>query len=128
MLQSSQAESHSSMHGAKSNNDADGSEFLAFTLGKEEYGIDILKVQEIRGYEAVTRIANAPVFVKGVINLRGIIVPVVDMRIKFNLGTLSYDQFTVVVVPNLGGHVIGMVADSVSDEMTWFLSKSGLHW
>ena len=61
-------------------------EYLTFTLGKEEYGIDILKVQEIRGYEAVTRIANAPTFIKGVINLRGVIVPIVDLRIKFNLG------------------------------------------
>jgi purine-binding chemotaxis protein CheW len=90
-------------------------EFLAFTLGQEEYGIDILKVQEIRGYEAVTRIANAPDFLKGVINLRGIIVPVVDMRIKFKLGTPTYDQFTVVIILNIGGRIMGMVVDSVSD-------------
>ncbi|MES2932079.1 MAG: chemotaxis protein CheW [Pseudomonadota bacterium] len=95
-----------------------GHEFLAFTLGKEEYGIDILKVQEIRGYEAVTRIANAPEFIKGVINLRGIIIPVVDMRIKFNLGTPIYDQFTVVIILNISGRVIGMVVDSVSDVTT----------
>ena len=87
------------------------SEFLAFTLGSEEYGIDILKVQEIRGYEAVTRIANAPEFIKGVINLRGIIVPIVDMRIKFKLGTPIYDQFTVVIILNIGGRVVGMVVD-----------------
>lgn len=93
-------------------------EFLAFTLGSEEYGIDILKVQEIRGYEAVTRIANAPEFLKGVINLRGIIVPIVDMRIKFNLGTPTYDQLTVVIILNLAGRVVGMVVDSVSDVMT----------
>lgn len=93
-------------------------EFLAFTLGKEEYGIDILKVQEIRGYETVTRIANAPEFLKGVINLRGIIVPIVDMRIKFNLGAPTYDQLTVVIILNLGGRVVGMVVDSVSDVMT----------
>lgn len=90
-------------------------EFLAFTLGKEEYGIDILKVQEIRGYESVTRIANSPEFVKGVVNLRGIIVPIVDMRIKFNLGTPTYDQFTVVIILNIGGRIVGMVVDSVSD-------------
>ena len=90
-------------------------EFLAFRLGKEEYGIDILKVQEIRGYENVTRIANAPEFIKGVVNLRGIIVPIVDMRIRFNLGTPTYDQFTVVIILNLGGRVVGMVVDSVSD-------------
>jgi purine-binding chemotaxis protein CheW len=95
-----------------------GREFLAFTLGQEEYGIDILKVQEIRGYEAVTRIANAPDFIKGVVNLRGIIVPIVDMRIKFNLGTPSYDQFTVVIILNVQGRVVGMVVDSVSDVTT----------
>jgi purine-binding chemotaxis protein CheW len=94
------------------------SEFLSFTLGKEEYGIDILKVQEIRGYESVTRIANAPEFIKGVVNLRGTIVPIVDMRIKFNLGTPSYDQFTVVIILNIGRRVIGMVVDSVSDVIT----------
>lgn len=95
-----------------------GNEFLAFTLGKEEYGIDILKVQEIRGYETVTRIANAPEFVKGVVNLRGIIVPIVDMRIKFNLGEPTYDQFTVVIILNISGRVVGMVVDSVSDVIT----------
>jgi purine-binding chemotaxis protein CheW len=90
-------------------------EYLTFTLGKEEYGIEILKVQEIRGYEAVTRIANAPEFIKGVVNLRGIIVPIVDMRIKFNLGKAEYDQFTVVIILNVAGRVVGMVVDSVSD-------------
>ena len=93
-------------------------EYLAFKLGAEEYGIDILKVQEIRGYEAVTRIANAPEFIKGVINLRGIIIPVVDMRIKFNLGEPVYDQFTVVIILNISGRVVGMVVDSVSDVTT----------
>ncbi|MFZ6686119.1 chemotaxis protein CheW [Undibacterium sp. SXout11W] len=98
--------------------DIAGHEFLAFTLGNEEYGIHILKVQEIRGYEAVTRIANAPEFLKGVINLRGIIVPVVDMRIKFNLGSPTYDQFTVVIILNIEGRIVGMVVDSVSDVTT----------
>ena len=93
-------------------------EYLAFTLGQEEYGIDIVKVQEIRGYEAVTRIANAPDFIKGVINLRGIIVPIVDMRIKLNLGSPVYDQFTVVVILHIGGRIMGMVVDSVSDVTT----------
>ena len=95
-----------------------GNEYLAFKLGQEEYGIDILKVQEIRGYESVTRIANAPEFIKGVINLRGIIVPIVDMRIKFNLGEPRYDQFTVVIILCIGGRVVGMVVDSVSDVTT----------
>lgn len=95
-----------------------GKEFLAFTLGKEEYGIDILRVQEIRGYEPVTRIANAPDFIKGVVNLRGIIVPVVDMRIKLNLGSPTYDQCTVVIILSIAGRVVGMVVDSVSDVTT----------
>jgi purine-binding chemotaxis protein CheW len=90
-------------------------EYLTFTLGREEYGIDILKVQEIRGYEAVTHIANAPQFIKGVVNLRGIIVPIVDMRIKFNLSEAKYDQFTVVIILNVAGRVVGMVVDGVSD-------------
>lgn len=98
--------------------DNTGNEFLAFTLGKEEYGIRILKVQELRGYETVTRIANSPDFIKGVVNLRGIIVPIVDMRIKFNLGEPTYDQFTVVIILNISGRVMGMVVDSVSDVIT----------
>jgi len=93
-------------------------EFLSFTLGAEEYGIDIQKVQELRGYDAVTRIANAPAYIKGVVNLRGIIVPIIDMRLKLALGTPTYDQFTVVIVLNLGTRVVGMVVDSVSDVIT----------
>lgn len=93
-------------------------EYLAFTLGQEEYGIDIQKVQELRGYDTVTRIANAPAHIKGVVNLRGIIVPIIDMRIKFNLGTPSYDQFTVVIILNMASRVMGMVVDSVSDVIT----------
>lgn len=96
----------------------DAVEVLAFTLGGEEYGLNILKVQEIRGYDAVTRIANAPEFIKGVVNLRGIIVPIVDMRILFNLGAPTYDQFTVVIILNIAGRVMGMVVDSVSDVIT----------
>ncbi|EIC29526.1 MULTISPECIES: chemotaxis protein CheW [Methylomicrobium] len=92
-----------------------GREYLAFKLGDEDYGIDILKVQEIRGYETVTKIANTPDFIKGVINLRGVIVPIVDMRIKFQLGNVEYNPFTVVIVLNVCGRVIGMVVDGVSD-------------
>lgn len=91
------------------------SEYLTFTLGSEEYAIDILKVQEIRGYEQPTLIANAPPFIKGVINLRGIIVPVVDLRIKFNLHQIEYTPFTVVIILNVARRVIGAVVDSVSD-------------
>ena len=95
-----------------------GNEFLTFTLGKEEYGIEILKVQEIRGYDAVTTLANTPEFIKGVINLRGIIVPIVDMRIKFHLGSAEYNQFTVVIILNVANRVVGMVVDGVSDVIT----------
>ncbi|AGI22044.1 chemotaxis protein CheW [Pseudomonas sp. MT3] len=90
-------------------------EYLTFTLGREEYAIDILRVQEIRGYDQVTAIANAPAFIKGVINLRGAIVPIVDLRIKFNLADISYDQFTVVIILNVGRRIVGAVVDSVSD-------------
>lgn len=95
-----------------------GHETLVFALGQEEYGIDILKVQEIRGYDAVTTIANSPPFLKGVINLRGTIVPIVDMRIKFNLGNVEYNQFTVVIILNIAKRVVGMVVDAVSDVIT----------
>lgn len=90
-------------------------EYLTFTLGDEEYGIDILKVQEIRGYDAVTRIANSPAFIKGVINMRGVIVPIVDLRLKFNLGQVEYNQFTVVIILNIAERVLGIVVDGVSD-------------
>ncbi|HZV99556.1 MAG TPA: chemotaxis protein CheW [Methylophilaceae bacterium] len=92
-------------------------EYLTFVLGTEEYGIEILKVQEIRGYDTVTKIANTPSFIKGVVNLRGRIVPIVDLRIKFNLGKVEYDEFTVVIILNLRGRVVGIVVDGVSDVM-----------
>ncbi|HZQ61351.1 MAG TPA: chemotaxis protein CheW [Casimicrobiaceae bacterium] len=98
--------------------DVPGKEYLAFTIGREEYGIDILTVQEIRGYDPVTRIAGAPGFIKGVINLRGEIVPIVDMRIKLGLDNVQYDAFTVVIVLNIHGRVVGMVVDGVSDVLT----------
>jgi len=93
-------------------------EFLTFRLGGEEYGIEILKVQEIRGYDSITQIANAPEFIKGVVNLRGIIVPIIDMRIKFRLGNANYDQFTVVIILNVAGRVMGIVVDGVSDVLS----------
>ena len=92
-----------------------GGEFLTFRLGSEEYGIDILKVQEIRSYEQPTRIANAPEFVKGVVNLRGVIVPIVDLRLKLACAASEYNSFTVVIVLNVKGRVVGAVVDSVSD-------------
>ncbi len=92
-------------------------EYLTFVLGNEQYGLEILKVQEIRGYDAVTQIANTPDFIKGVVNLRGKIVPIVDLRIKFHLGKVGYDEFTVVIILNLNGRVVGIVVDGVSDVM-----------
>jgi purine-binding chemotaxis protein CheW len=92
-----------------------GGEYLTFRLGDEEYGIDILRVQEIRSYERPTRIANAPAFIKGVVNLRGTIVPIVDLRLKLGCERVEYDSFTVVIVLNVRGRVVGAVVDSVSD-------------
>lgn len=96
------------------NNQYEG-EYLTFILGDESYGIEILKVQEIRGYDSVTQIANTPAFVKGVVNLRGKIVPIVDLRIKFNLGEVEYNELTVVIILILNGRIVGVVVDGVSD-------------
>ena len=90
-------------------------EVLVFVLGKEEYGVDILKVQEIRGYEKVTPIPSSPEYLKGVMNLRGIIVPVVDLRVKFGMPEPKYDSFTVVIILRVAGRVVGIVVDGVSD-------------
>ena len=105
-------------HSDTPGSEAAGQEFLVFTLGSEEYGIDILKVQEIRSYDGVTRIANAPDFIKGVTNLRGVIVPIVDLRMKFRLGNVKYDHQTVVIILNIAGRVVGIVVDGVSDVRT----------
>jgi purine-binding chemotaxis protein CheW len=104
-------------NGAPQRPQAEGGEFLTFRLGAEEYGIDILRVQEIRSYEQPTRIANAPAFIKGVVNLRGVIVPIIDLRLKLGCDSNEYSDFTVVIVLNVRGRVIGAVVDSVSDVM-----------
>ena len=90
-------------------------EILALTLGQEEYGIDVQKIRESRAYDAVTRVANTHYLIDGVVNLRGVIVPIIDMRIKFNLGTATYDSLTVVVILRFRGQMMGMVVDSVAD-------------
>ena len=90
-------------------------EVLVFILGTEEFGVDILKVQEIRGYEKVTPIPAAPAFLKGIVNLRGVIVPVIDLRVKFSMPEPRYDSTTVMVVLRVGGRIIGIVVDAVSD-------------
>jgi purine-binding chemotaxis protein CheW len=94
-----------------------GGEYLTFRLGAEEYGIDILKVQEIRSYEVPTRIANSPPFLKGVVNLRGVIVPIIDLRVKLACAEAELNALTVVIVLNIKGRVVGAVVDSVSDVM-----------
>ncbi len=101
--------------GGSNGRTSQGGEFLTFRLGAEEYGIDILRVQEIRSYEQPTRIANAPSFIKGVVNLRGVIVPIIDLRLKLGCDSAEYNTFTVVVVLNVRGRVVGAVVDSVSD-------------
>ncbi|MBV8041972.1 chemotaxis protein CheW [Pluralibacter sp.] len=103
---------------AKLAGEPSGQEFLVFALGDEEYGIDILKVQEIRGYDQVTRIANTPSFIKGVTNLRGVIVPIVDLRVKFCQDDVDYNDNTVVIVLNLNQRVVGIVVDGVSDVLS----------
>ena len=103
--------------------DVSAGEYLSFVLGNEEYGIEILKVQEIRGYDAVTPIANTPAFIKGVINLRGSIVPIIDLRLRFNLGKAEYNEFTVVIILNLSGRIVGIVVDGVSDVMALTASQ-----
>lgn len=96
----------------------DGEQFLTLRLGEEEYAMDILRVQEIRSYEEPTRMVNAPLFIKGVINLRGVIVPIVDLRLKLNIAKADYTEFTVVIILNVRGTVIGAVVDAVSDVVT----------
>ena len=103
---------------ARAGDNTGSRQFLVFSLGDEEYAIDILKVQEIRDYDHVTRISKAPEFIKGVANLRGVIVPIVDLRIKFRMQNAAYDTNTVVIVVNIGKRVVGVVVDRVSDVMT----------
>ncbi|BFU90639.1 MAG: purine-binding chemotaxis protein [Nitrospira sp.] len=93
----------------------DGSQFLTFNLGEELYGVDILRVQEIKGYTAVTKIPNTPLHIKGVLNLRGTIVPIIELRTKFGMPTIEYTAFTVIIVVVVRDKVMGLVVDSVSD-------------
>jgi purine-binding chemotaxis protein CheW len=99
----------------QAHSESDSKEFLTFVLGDEHYALDIMSVKEIRGYEAVTKIANAPAFIKGVMNLRGDIVPIVDLRIKFSVGEASYNEFTIVIMLNVAERIVGIVVDGVSD-------------
>ncbi len=100
---------------ASSTGSAATSQFLTFLLGAEQYGVEILKVQEIRGYSLVTPIPNTPSYIKGVMNLRGTVVPVIDLRVKFSMGSQEYGKFTVIIVVTMGEKVVGLVVDAVSD-------------
>ncbi|MGB4066445.1 MAG: chemotaxis protein CheW [Nitrospira sp.] len=93
----------------------DDNQFLTFNLGEELYGVDILRVQEIKGYTAVTKIPNTPPHIKGVLNLRGTIVPIVELRTKFGMPTIDYTAFTVIIVVVVRDKVMGLVVDAVSD-------------
>ena len=97
---------------------ADSRQYLTLRLGEEEYAIDIMRVQEIRSYEEPTRMVNSPAFIKGVVNLRGVIVPVADLRLKLNVEKVDYNEFTVVIILNIHGNVVGAVVDSVADVLT----------
>jgi purine-binding chemotaxis protein CheW len=113
-----QASHSTTAAGGTKASDGPASEFLTFRLGAESYGIDILKVQEIRAHETPTAIANAPAFIKGVINLRGVIAPILDLRVRFGLGEARYDGFTVVIILNVASRTVGVVVDSVLDVLT----------
>lgn len=95
--------------------DGTNQQYLTFTLDSETYGVDILKVQEIRGWTQETPIPNSPEFIRGVVNLRGSIVPVFDMRNRFNMSATEFTQYTVVIVVNVQGRTVGIVVDAVSD-------------
>ncbi|OYT93011.1 MAG: chemotaxis protein CheW [Burkholderiales bacterium PBB3] len=95
-----------------------GGQYLTLRLGQEDYAIDIMRVQEIRSYEQPTKMVNSPSFIKGVINLRGVIVPIVDLRLKLHIGSADYTEFTVVIVLNIFGSIVGAVVDAVSDVVT----------
>lgn len=97
---------------------ADSGQYLTLRLGSEEYAIDILRVQEIRSYEEPTRMVNSPSFIKGVVNLRGVIVPIADLRLKLNISNVEYNVFTVVIILNIQNTIVGAVVDAVSDVVT----------
>ena len=104
---------------AASNADSEKEQYLSFILGQEEYGVNIQKVQEIKGWDTVTRVPYSPSYVLGVINLRGSIVPVIDLRIRFGLERIAHDATTVIIVVHVPGErgerTVGMVVDAVSD-------------
>jgi purine-binding chemotaxis protein CheW len=92
-----------------------GNQYLTFCLGDEEYGLEILRVQEIKGYSKITPLPNTPPEVKGVMNLRGAVVPIIDLRTKLGLPVTEYDRFTVIIIANVGNRIVGVVVDAVSD-------------
>ena len=97
----------------------DGQQYLTFMLEEESYGIEILRVQEIKGYTGVTRIPNTPDYIKGILNLRGTIVPIVDLRMKFGLDPIEYNKLTVIIVVDVCGRTMGIIVDEVSDVLSF---------
>lgn len=98
-----------------SHNENGAEQFLSFVLGNEEYGMEILKVQEIKGFSALTPIPNMPSYIRGVMNLRGTVVPVVDLRTQFSMAEVEYNQFTVIILVNIREKITGLVVDAVTD-------------
>jgi purine-binding chemotaxis protein CheW len=111
------------MNESREGSSGPAAQFLTFALGGEEYGIDILRVQEIKGWSSVTSIPNAPPYVRGVMNLRGTVVPVFDVRLTFGMEAREYDRFTVIVVVNVGARVVGLIVDAVSDVLDFPLGN-----
>jgi len=103
----------------------DASQYLTFLLENEEYGIEILRVQEIKGFSKITPMPNVPHFVKGVLNLRGTVIPVIDLRSRFGLPDREYDKFTVIIVVNVSDRVVGLIVDAVSDVLNIPASQLG---
>ena len=116
--QTAALDSPSPLQASTASDSAHVREFLAFKLGSEEYGVNILRVQEIRSFEKPTALANAPADILGVVNLRGVIVPIIDLRVRLKLAQATYDAQTVVIVVNVGQRVVGLVVDGVSDVLT----------
>jgi purine-binding chemotaxis protein CheW len=113
----SEATEHSTQGyaGEKRQSETEVSQYVTFLLADEEYGVDIMKVREIIGYKGFTKIPNVTEFIKGVLNLRGAVVPVIDLRLKFGMEEKEYDKFTVIMIAEVAGKTMGIIVDAVSD-------------
>jgi purine-binding chemotaxis protein CheW len=104
------------------NRNEEEKQYVTFLVGEETYGVSVIKVQSINEMVEITHVPKAQSFIKGVINLRGAVVPVIDMRKKFNLLMKEYDSFTVILIVEVKGRLIGMIADAVSDVVSFPVS------